>query len=209
MRKPLFWLQKTICPSVVPHCFITIPSLNWWIVMFHDFLLHLPKFLIKTRSFNFRSEVSQKGTWVLPFLFYKIKLKIGKKDLWIDDFCWNWKWKYFHFHFWCTVRTSLIWAAFLEISKHVCLCTCQTLLFVTHQSAIGISCHHQHYLTSLISHHCLVIVTMSLILSSIDKMGMGLTYIGISQCCCMEIERESTHRPHDHSLVALLAWNFH
>jgi hypothetical protein len=35
---------------------------------------------------------------------------------------------------------------------------------------------------SLISHPCcLVIATMSLILSSIDIMGMGLTYIGISQ----------------------------
>jgi hypothetical protein len=54
-------------------------------------------------------------------------------------------------------------------SVNMCLRACQTLPFVTHQSAISVSRHH------------LVIATMSSILSSIDVMGLGLTYIGISQ----------------------------
>jgi hypothetical protein len=67
--------------SLFSATFITTPSLNWWIVMFYDSLLHLPKWVVQTRLFVFWSEVLQKETWVNHKVASRHESKIEKSKV--------------------------------------------------------------------------------------------------------------------------------
>jgi hypothetical protein len=78
--------------------------------MFYDFLLHLPKWVVEIRSFEFGFDIAKKQT-CFPKSSSKIKLKIGKKlflvmasELMI--FAETENENIFHFRFWCTVRNG-------------------------------------------------------------------------------------------------------
>jgi hypothetical protein len=79
--------------------------------MFYDFLLHLPKWVVEIRSFEFLSDDAQKET-CFPKSSGKTKLEIGKKLFLVRTgelmiFAEIENENVFHFHFWCTIRNGL------------------------------------------------------------------------------------------------------